>query len=257
MLDSLSIAASGMDGQQRVLDTISNNLANINTTSYKKSKVDFANLVYTSDTPSPLMNNVNSQRKVGGLDVVSISQDFSVGDIKQTGRPLDLAINGDGFFELSSETGDRVFTRNGRFSLNSDGYIVDSTGLYLGDMIRIPSDATSIKIDPNGDVSALMQGDTEFTSVGSLELAYFTNTSGLEAQGAGHYKHTDQSGDPQYLSMSEEEAAVAQGYLEISNVSMIEELTSMMLAQQAYGLNSRVVQVSDEIMGMINNLTQG
>lgn len=257
MLDSLSIAASGMSGQQEVIDSISNNLANINTVSYKKNTVEFANLVYSPvDTQSSSILDM-SARKGGGLDVLSVSQDFSLGDVKQTGRNLDLAINGSGFFELTTENGEKVYSRNGSFKLNADGALVNSEGLYVSDMIKLPADTVGINIDRSGGVHVLLQGEPETVEVGKIELAYFTNPSGLESMGGGNYQYTEQSGDPEYLSLNSEETSIAQGYLEMSNVSMIEELTSMMLAQQAYGLNSRVVQVSDEIMGMINNLTQG
>lgn len=257
MLDSLSIAASGMSGQQEVIDSISNNLANINTVSYKKSTVEFANLVYSpADTESSSILDV-SARKGGGLDVLSVSQDFSLGDVKQTGRSLDLAINGSGFFELTNEGGDKVYSRNGSFKLNSEGVLVNAEGLYVSDMIKIPSDAVGVTVKDSGEIEVLIQGDPVAIEVGKIELAYFTNPAGLESMGAGNYQYTEQSGDPEYLSMNGDETSIIQGYLEMSNVSMIEELTSMMLAQQAYGLNSRVIQVSDEIMGMINNLTQG
>lgn len=257
MLDSLSIAASGMDGQQQALDAISNNLANINTVSYKKSKVEFANLIYTPTELSSTSLLDVSPRKGGGLEVLSLTQDFTLGDIKQTGQYLDLAINGSGFFEVLTESGEQLYTRNGDFRLNAEGYIVTADDHLLASMVRIPADAVSVKIDASGEVLALMQGDTEMTSIGKIELAYFTNPAGLEPLDGGRYQPTEHSGDPDYLGMGDDESSIAQGYLEISNVSMIEELTSMMLAQQAYGLNSRVVQVSDEIMGMINNLTQG
>jgi flagellar basal-body rod protein FlgG len=257
MLDSLSIAASGMSGQQEVIDSISNNLANINTVSYKKNTVNFSNLVYSPvDAQTSGILDV-SARKGGGLNVLSVSQDFSLGDVKQTGKNLDLAINGSGFFELTNDRGDKVYSRNGSFKLNSEGALVNGEGLYVSDMIKLPSDVVGINIEKSGEINVLLQGESELIEVGKIELAYFTNPAGLESMGGGNYQDTEQSGSPEYISLNGEETTITQGYLEMSNVSMIEELTSMMLAQQAYGLNSRVVQVSDEIMGMINNLTQG
>ena len=256
MIDSISIASSGLSAQQDVIDSISNNLANINTNSYKKNIVNFESLVYQPAASADSLIDLTA-RKGGGISSSSIEREFSIGDIKQTGKTLDIAINGDGFIELIDENGNTVYTRNGSLKINTDSFLTSQDGLLLSAMISIPEETESLVITDKGLVMAVFDGGVESQEIGQIEIVTFTNPSALEPLNGQNYKATEQSGHSQYADLESSSTSIAQGYLEMSNVNMIEELTAMMLAQQAYGLNSRVVQTSDEIMGMINNLTQG
>jgi len=256
MIDSISIASSGLSAQQDVIDSISNNLANINTNSYKKSIVNFSSLIYEPiSTANSLIDP--SARKGGGISSSKIEREFSLGDIKQTGKALDIAINGSGFMELVDEAGNTIYTRNGSLKINSEGFLTSQDGFLLSSMISVPDETESLVITGEGVVLAVFNGGTEQQEIGEIEIVTFTNPSALEQLNGQNYRSSDLSGQPQYADLENSSTSIVQGYLEMSNVNMIEELTSMMLAQQAYGLNSRVVQTSDEIMGMINNLTQG
>lgn len=256
MIDSISIASSGLSAQQGVIDSISNNLANINTNSYKRSIVSFSSLVYEPAATTDSLIDL-STRKGGGISSSKIEREFSMGDIKQTGKALDIAINGSGFIELVDENGDAIYTRNGSLKINSDGFITSQDGLLLSSMISVPDKTESLIITEKGVVLAVSDGGVETQEIGKIEIVTFTNPSALEPLNGQNYLVADLSGQPQYVDLENTSTSIAQGYLEMSNVNMIDELTSMMLAKQAYGLNSRVVQTSDEIMGMINNLTQG
>jgi len=249
MLDSMSIASAAMDGNQRVINTIANNLANINTTGYKKGRIEFSELVH-----APELSVNSTVRPTGGVESSEVLRDFSLGDLKQTANPLHVAINGTGFFELVTEDGREIYSRRGDFTVDSEGYLVSQSGHYLSDMIKVPDQSDGLYIDSNGEVFAALDGEQEF--LGSIRVVSFTNVNGLEAVGDGEYIATDATGYTELVDMSNSDDALIQGYLEVSNVKMVDELTTMVLAQQAYGLNSRVVKISDEILSMINNLTE-
>lgn len=250
MLDSISIASAAMDGNQRVINTIANNLANINTTGYKKGRIDFSDLVHVPDASK----TPGEARMLGGVVTSDVVRDFSLGDLKQTGNALHVAINGGGFFELVSTDGREVYTRRGDFAVDQDGYLVSKSGHYLGDMIKVPALSEGVSIDASGEVVAYVGGEAEY--IGQIRVVSFTNENGLDAIGDGEYLATEASGYSDEIDLVSSEDALLQGYLEVSNVKMIDELTTMVLAQQAYGLNSRVVKISDEIMSMINNLSE-
>lgn len=254
MIDSIAISSAGMTAQSEAINSISNNLANINSISYKKKNVSFSSLIYQ------VGNETGSKdilpRKSGGVSSSKIKTDFSVGSFKQTGKPLDLVINGSGFFELINKEGNYLYTRNGSLTVNSDGYIATHDGHVVSQMISVPKDAQGVKIDANGDVKIKIKNENDVL-IGKIEVYSFVNPNGLEAMSGGIFKATDKSGEPQFVENNEDTATIVQGYLESSNVSMVDELTSMMLAKQAYSLNSRSLKISDEILSIINNLNQG
>ncbi|UHQ56903.1 MULTISPECIES: flagellar basal-body rod protein FlgG [Microbulbifer] len=256
MIDSFFIAATGMHAQQKQIDSVSNNLANLNTHSYKKSHVAFESLMATQLEKSfhaPYVREVTV--KGVGVSAVKQNTDFSAGEMIQTGRALDVAINGEGFFEVQLPDGSYAYTRNGHFEVNSEGVLVTSGGAMVSPGTEIPFDATDVVIGGDGAVQVKYANAQEFVQVGSLEIARFENESTLVPIGSSMYLKTEQSGDPVFSRPDEFGAGkVRQGYLESSNVEMVEEITTMMVAQRAYQANSRVLQMSDQVLEIINNL---
>jgi len=257
MTDSLHIAATGMHAQQTQIDTIANNLANVNTIGYKKSRVDFQDLIYKSMNEANAPVGSDSQNTLVGLGtaVVGSSKDFSVGDIKATQNPMDLAIDGQGFLEVIMPDGSYGYTRAGSLRVNSEGFLTTSDGYVVNPMIQIPSDIEKMLVGADGTIKAKLVDQEELVEIGKLELGKFVNASGLKPVGENLYLPTDQSGDAVYATPGEDGAGVIrQGFLETSNVQLVEELTNLILAQRAYEINSKVVQASDEMLGIVNNL---
>jgi flagellar basal-body rod protein FlgG len=261
MIDSLYIAITGLHAQQTRIDTISNNLANVNTPGFKKARVSFEDLVYrpmTTDWMStPGVADVERNLRIGGLGtfIARTEQDFSQGDLRQTQRSLDFAIQGQGFFQVEMEDGSTAYTRQGSFSLDPDGGFVTATGQRLLPAIRVPSDATQVAVSRSGIVTALVPQEDQPIEIGRIELANFLNAGGLRAIGSGLYQATEASGEafvgePQDLGLGR----IEQGFVEASNVDFVEELSEVVLAQRAYQLNARALQAADEILGEINNL---
>ncbi len=248
MLDSFFIASTGMHGQQQLVEMISNNIANLNTMGFKKTTAQFVDLLQ-----NPLMNKQNVN-KAQGVSILEMSPVFAQGDFKQTGNMFDVAIDGSGFFELMTPDGDLIYSRNGSFQTDEEGFLISAQGNYLKGMIQIPPSAEQVVFSENGDVYITESGLDKPQLVGNIELVQFMNVKGLKAMGGGLYQPTAQSGDAQYIDLVESGDRLLQHYLESSNVDMVQELTNLVLAQRAYGLNSRVIQVSDEMMGVINSL---
>ena len=258
MLDSLFIAATGMHAEQAQIDTVANNLVNMNTMGFKKSRVNFATLMPQAATgvdridPSSLSEGVMQGRGVASARQIA---DFSPGSLKQTQGEYDLAINGRGLFELQLPDGSFAYSRNGALHVDNDGYLVNADGYPLSAMIQIPSDAEQVLINDDGRVLIKVKDSNQLVEAGYLSLSQFANAPGLTPIGDNLYLANDASGSVIYSRPGENGAGlVAQGYLEGSNVQMIEELTNMMTAQRAYEANSRILQASDEILGIINNL---
>jgi len=257
MSESLYIAASGMSAQQSNIDVIANNLANVNTTSFKKSKVEFEDLLYREVMKSNgLVGDTQNSQSIGlGAGISNTSKIFSVGEMKKTDRPLDIAIQGDGFYEVILPDGSYGYTRAGTFHVNNDGYLVNNDGYTVSPLVQVPSDTQQVLVSPDGTVKVQVAGSQDLLETGRIELAKFVNPSGLNPAGDNLYIPTEQSGDALYSVPGEDGAGVvAQGFLEASNVSLVEELTNMILAQRAYEINSKVVQASDEMMSIVNNL---
>lgn len=255
MIESLHIAATGMESQQTNLDVVANNLANINTTGFKKSRVNFEDLMYRELVANQSLQNGSNKTLGLGAAVTKTEKIFSAGDLKQTNRDLDLAIRGKGLFEVLLPDGSTVYSRTGSFQVNQDGMIVNGDGNPLSGLVQIPKDAEQLVIQSDGLVLAKVPGEEELIEVGQIELANFVNHAGLKAIGSNMYATTEESGDAIMVKPGEDGVGqIAQGFLESSNVKLVEELTNMILAQRAYEINSKVIQASDDILGIINNM---
>jgi flagellar basal-body rod protein FlgG len=258
MLRALYSSAAGMDSQQLNLDVIANNLANVNTTGYKKAKIEFQDLLYQTTRPAGAEVGSGNQLPTGlqighGSRPVATSRIFTNGELTRTGERLDVAIQGDGFFEVQLPDGSRAYTRDGALKMASDGRITTSEGLPLQSGFQpIPSGTTSIAISPSGDVTTSGPAGSQSFRV---QLVRFANPAGLESVGRNLFRETPASGTPELGNPGENGFAdLAQGYLEMSNVKIVEEMVNMIVAQRAYEVNSKAVQASDEMMQMANNL---
>lgn len=253
MIDSLYIAESGMTSQQKMIDIISNNIANSSTSGFKKSQVNFVDLVYQTQ---PTANTAQVAEMVGaGVRLGENQTDFSVGEMKATGNPFDVAIQGAGFFEVTLSDGDSAYTRAGRLRVDDDGYLTTSAGLRLSSNIQLPPDAAEFVISRDGIVTARLGDDLAFTQLGELELVKFTNEQSLSTIGDNLYAASANSGNAIYARPGEQgTGTIVQGFSEISNVSMTEEMVNLMLAQRGYQLNARIIQISDQLLDTINNL---
>lgn len=257
MIESLYIAETGMSSQQQLINTISNNIANVSTPGFKKVEVNFMDLVYKNDI-SKNDNNVEGTKRFNGAGVMagSTSINFNVGDLKISENPYDLAIQGGGFFEVTLSDGSRAYTRDGQFKIDSDGYLTTNTGNRLSGDIRVAPDSKNFEVSPDGVVSVLYADDQSRSEIGQIELAQFTNTNGLTQIGNNLYSAKSESmGGRFYVKPGElGSGPIMQGMTEISNVSMTREMVNLMMAQRGYQLNARLVQVSDQILDTINNL---
>jgi len=257
MLDSLYIAATGMQAQQLNVDTISNNLANINTTAYKRSRVSFEDLLYreVGRTQGALLGGDAPARFGAGAAVSDTAKVFLDGDLRRTDGPLDVALRGAGFFEVTLPDGSRAYTRNGALRVNREGLIATGEGHVLSPSLQVPTEATQVIIDTTGLVSARVPGESAPVEIGQIQLARFVNPAGLSALGANLYVGTDKSGDPLLGKPGEEGfGTLQQGFLESSNVRLTEELVGLVLAQRAFEVNARAIQASDELLSLVNNL---
>jgi flagellar basal-body rod protein FlgG len=255
---ALYSAATGMQAQQLNLDTISHNLANVNTTGFKRSKIDFQDLLYQQSRPAGADtgsgNLVPTGSQVGaGSRVVSTAKIFSQGNLNQTDEKLNVAIQGEGFFEVQRPDGTTAFTRDGSFKLSATGQVVTNDGLpVLSGFQTIPAGATDITISPSGMVS--VRTATSTTNF-QLQLSRFANSAGLESAGGNLYLETAASGTPEQgtpglLGYGN----LVQGYLEGSNVNVVSEMVNMIVAQRAYEINSKAIQTSDSMLQEVNNL---
>ena len=260
MQRSLWIASTGMQAQTLNIDVIANNLANVNTTGFKRSRADFQDLLYhtlrAAGTASAQGTEVPTGIQIGhGTRPAGTQKIFSQGDYQQTQNELDMAIEGGGFFQILQPNGDVAYTRAGSFKLDSEGRIVTSDGFMMEPEIAIPTDALSISIGTDGTISVLQAGEAEPTEVGTIELVRFTNPAGLESIGRNLYMPTKSSGEAVTGPAGEDGfGTIAQGYLEMSNVSVVEEMVSMIAAQRAYELSSKAVKATDDMLQMANNL---
>ncbi len=257
---TLWTAASGMQAQTLNIDVISNNIANVNTTGFKRSRSDFQDLLYQTvrepGTVSSSGNEIPTGIQVGlGTRPVATAKIFDQGDYKHTGGETDIAIEGDGFFQITQPNGEIAYTRAGAFKINSEGQLVTSDGFLMDPEITIPSDAKSISIETDGTVSVILAGQTEPSEIGTIELAKFSNPAGLKSIGRNLYLQTSASGDAVTGTAGEEGfGTIAQGYLEMSNVNIVEEMVNMIVAQRAYEVNSKAIQTADDMLQMANNL---
>ena len=260
MIRSLWTSATGMQAQALNLDVIANNLANVNTAGFKKSRAEFQDLLYETLRPAGTSSSQDTQVPAGiqighGTRPSTVLKIFSQGNMENTKNELDLAIEGDGFFQIILPNGETAYTRDGAFKLDSDGRIVNSDGFALEPEITIPSDAVSVSVGIDGTVSVLQAGDSIPSEIGTIELARFVNPAGLISTGRNLYITSEASGDEMTGIPGEDGlGSLAQGFLEMSNVSVVDEMVSMITAQRAYETNSKSIQTADEMLQIANNI---
>lgn len=262
MIRALYSAASGMTAQQMNVDNIAHNLANANTAGFKTRHAQFQDLLYQNFIQPGAAASAQTQVPTGlqlGLGTRAASNEivFTQGDFSQTSNPLDLVIQGRGFFQILRPTGDIAYTRGGSFHLNRDGAMVTSDGNLLQPQVTIPQEAQSITIAGDGTVSYTLPNQTQATIAGQIQLANFQNPAGLNSLGGNLYQPTDASGDPILGNPGGPEGlgSLMQGYIEQSNVSVVDEFVSLITAQRAYEANSRVVKAADEMYQQMNQLS--
>ncbi len=260
MMRALRTAASGMYAQQLYVDTIANNLANVNTTSFKKSDVEFQDLIYQSMHTAGSVRNlgtvVPTELQIGhGVRPVSIEKVFTQGSPSPTYQQLDIAIEGEGFFQLRRGDGTIGYSRDGNFHMSPDGRVVNSSGFTLDPELSIPEDTQTILINRDGVVSVQLIGSTESVDIGQIELAKFVNEAGLRAIGQNIYLESESSGPPIIGQPgSEGFGELNQGYLEASNVQVVEEMVNMIVAQRAYEISSKAIKTAEDMLYLANNL---
>lgn len=260
MMRSLWTAASGMNAQQQNINVVANNLANVNTTGFKKSRADFQDLMYQTvknpGSPSTNTTQIPVGIQIGlGTKLAAVSKLFSPGDMQLTGNSLDIAIEGDGFYQIQQPDGSTAYTRAGAFKMDSNGRVVTPDGYPLQPEIVIPTNSTKITVGNDGTVSVVQAGQTAPSTVGNIQLANFTNPAGLSAMGKNLFQQTDASGNATTGTPAQNGlGTLAQGYLEMSNVSVVEEMVNMIVGQRAYETNSKAIQTSDEMLQVANNL---
>jgi len=260
MMRGLWSAASGMAAQQTNIDVIANNLANVNTTGFKASRADFQDLLYQTVQVAGATASDGSQVPTGiqvglGTRCAGIQKIFSVGDLKQTGNPLDVAIEGDGFFQVMTSSGAMAYTRDGALKVDGTGRIVTNDGSVFQPELAIPAEAVSISISQDGTISVLLPDQSEPQQLGQIQLAKFLNPAGLTAVGHNLFLPTAASGEAITGSPGTTGfGTLMQGSLEMSNVRIIDEMVNLIIAQRAYEVNSKAIQASDEMLQMANSL---
>ncbi|MCU7798408.1 MAG: flagellar basal-body rod protein FlgG [Candidatus Thiodiazotropha sp. (ex Semelilucina semeliformis)] len=258
MYPALWIAKTGLDAQQTNMSVIANNLANVNTTGFKRDRPVFNDLIYQNLRQVGAQSSENTELPSGlmlgtGVKVVATQKEHSQGNIVQTGNSLDVAIQGKGYFQVLHPDGNIVYSRDGTFSLTADGIIVTPNGYELQPAMTVPSDSTSMTIGSDGVVSVLQSGNTTPTQVGQVELAYFVNPQGLEPIGDNLFRETNASGGVNTaIPGSDSTGTLIQGALESSNVNVVEELVNMIETQRAYEMNSKAISTTDEMLSYVN-----
>ncbi|EAX47458.1 flagellar basal-body rod protein FlgG [Thermosinus carboxydivorans Nor1] len=260
MMRALWTAGSGMVAQQANVDVISNNLANVNTTGFKKSRTDFQDLMYQTIRQAGAATGADTQLPTGiqighGVRQVATQKIYTQGNFQQTGNPLDLAIEGDGFFQITLPDGTLAYTRDGAFKKDAQGRIVTSEGYPLEPQIIIPENATELLISADGRVTAKIPGQTDPQDLGQIQIVRFINPAGLDSIGRNLLKETAASGAPVVLNPGTDGAGtLVQQYLEMSNVQVVEEMVNMIVAQRAYEINAKAITTADDMLGQVANL---
>ena len=260
MINSLWISKTGMEAQQMQLDVISNNLANVSTNGFKKAHAVFEDLMYQNLRQVGANNAEQSTLPIGlqiglGVRTVATSRTFSQGNLQQSNNNLDVAIQGNGFFQVTMPDGTTGYTRDGAFQLDNQGRMVTSSGLLVQGGITVPANATNVSIAQDGTVSASIPGTTAPQVVGNITTASFINPAGLEPKGQNIYQETAASGQPNAgVPNSNGLGAVLQGFVETSNVNVVQELVTMIQTQRAYEMNSKAIQTSDQMLQKLGQL---
>lgn len=255
---ALAIAATGMSAQQQNIEVISNNIANINTTAFKRARAEFTDLLYQTERLQGVSNRgrdatVPQGAQIGlGVRMAAIRSLQMQGALTQTGNSFDLAMNGHGWFQIAGPDNETLFSRSGSFSPNAGGQLATVDGYLLSPTITVPNDAVNITISQSGVVSATIPGQTQPQQIGQLTIAMFPNDAGLESLGGNLFRQTNASGQPVVGVPGDPGfGVVAQGYLESSNVDPVKELVYLISAQRAFELNSKVIQAADEMAGQV------
>ncbi|RYF05968.1 MAG: flagellar basal-body rod protein FlgG [Comamonadaceae bacterium] len=260
MINSLWIAKTGMSAQQTQLDVISHNLANVSTTGFKRNNAVFEDLIYQNLRQVGSQTTEENQLPTGlhlglGVRTVATARNFTQGSLQQSNGNLDVAINGNGFFEVTMPDGTTAYTRDGSFQLDSQGRIVTSSGLPVANGITVPPNAKSISIGEDGTVSVTVPGNTAPQQLGTLAMASFINSPGLEPVGQNLFRESAASGQPQQGTPGTNGLGIMrQGFLETSNVNVVEELVTMIQTQRAYEMNSKAIQTSDQMLAKLAQL---
>ena len=260
MIKSLNTAATGMLAQQSNMDVIANNIANVNTTGFKKGRAEFEDLIYHNLKDPGQASGLQSVSPTGvqtglGVRTAAVQKDFSMGQVLITKNPLDLHIEGPGFFQVQTTDGEIAYTRDGAFKKDANGRLADKNGNLLVPNITVPPNASGIEINPSGQVSALIGQDSEPQAVGQIDIANFINPAGLKNVGKNLYVTTVASGPATNLTPGTDGVGyLAQGELESSNVNIVDEMINMIAAQRAYETNSKVVQTADQMLQTANNI---
>lgn len=255
---ALHVARTGLDAQNTKMRVIANNLANVNTTGFKRDRADFETLAYQQMIAAGANSDSENRFATGlnlgsGVSLQGTSKINSQGTLNQTGNALDLAVEGSGFFQLQRPDGSIAYTRAGNFSTTAEGVVVSSEGLPLIPQITVPEGATSVTIGNDGTVSATLQGQSAPTQLGQVELASFMNPAGLQSVGGNLLTETAASGTPQVgVAGLDGRGAIRSGYLETSNVNVVEELVDMIETQRAYEVNSKMIKATDEMLQYVN-----
>ncbi|MFH1194309.1 MAG: flagellar basal-body rod protein FlgG [bacterium] len=259
---ALRTAAAGMAAQQINIQVIANNIANINTTSFKKNRAEFKDMMYqevqtnlpSSEIPGVIENPGTTIQVGNGVKLSSTAKDFTQGDLRQTGFQLDVAIHGEGFLQVRQPDGEFAYTRDGALKISADGTLVTSQGYVIEPGFSLPSDILTVEITQDGILNVTEVGGDK-VELGTIELAKFINPSGLKALGDNLYAETEESGVPVLgAPASEGFGTIQQGFLESSNVDIVEEMISMITAQRSYEINSKTVKTVEELMTIANNL---
>ena len=260
MTQALWIAKTGLDAQQTQLDVVANNLANVGTAGFKKSRAVFEDLVYQTLRQPGAQSTQQTQLPTGlqigtGVRPVASERIFTQGNLTQTGNQLDVAVNGQGFLQVSLPDGTTAYTRDGSLHQDAQGALVTSSGYPISPAITIPSNAQTVTIGTDGTVTITQQGQAAATTVGTIPLATFINPSGLEAKGENLYVETAASGTPTTNTPgSNGLGTLKQGYVETSNVNVVEELVNMIQTQRAYEINSKAISTSDQMLQRLSQL---
>jgi flagellar basal-body rod protein FlgG len=260
-MKALAIAATGMNAQEQNLEVIANNISNLNTTGFKRSRAEFTDLIYQTERVMGVSTRgrdatVPEGAQVGlGVRTAAVRTLQIQGALTNTGNSLDLAINGRGWFQVTTPAGDTVYTRDGAFNTNAQGQLVTADGYTVTPPILIPQTATSVTVSQTGLVTATIPGQTAPQSLGQLTVANFINEAGLQALGNNLFQQTAASGQPT-VGVPGDTAfgIIQQGYLESSNVDPVAEITNLIAAQRAYEMNSKVIQAADQMSGTISNM---
>ncbi|MCE9578760.1 MAG: flagellar basal-body rod protein FlgG [Deltaproteobacteria bacterium] len=255
MLRALATAATGMEAQQTKLDVTAHNIANVSTAGYKKSRAEFADLMYQTMRPAGAPTGGGAGAPSGvdvglGVRITATPRTFTEGELNQTGGALDIAIQGKGFYPITMPDGSTAYTRNGAFQLSSEGKIVNAEGYAIAGDLTVPPEAQSINVASDGTVTATVPGDPAPVEVGQIQLASFANPGGLMPLGDTLFKETSASGNAVLGAPGEGGAgALMQGTLELSNVNVVEEMVDLISGQRAYEVNTKVIKAADEMLG--------